>query len=157
MEIQRYNRLRIVLAEKERTGTWISEQMGHSIRGHTMPVPLLPEWIQSYHIYNIRLGKTKGSMEANRDLFESTSLLILYELGKPNNLSVYKIVDHQEMGKDELMKLDYPNKKPRKSYMAFNIEPLEGDLTFLIEHHLIERLIELNAKNAKGTPVFIEP
>ena len=25
MEIQRYNRLKIVLAEKERTGTWLSE------------------------------------------------------------------------------------------------------------------------------------
>jgi len=31
MEIQRYNRLKIVLAEKERTGIWLSEQMGHSI------------------------------------------------------------------------------------------------------------------------------
>jgi len=31
MEIQRYNRLKIVLAEKERTGTWLSEQTGHSI------------------------------------------------------------------------------------------------------------------------------
>ena len=31
MEIQRYNKLKIILAEKERTGTWLSEQMGHSI------------------------------------------------------------------------------------------------------------------------------
>ena len=31
MEIQRYNRLKIVLAEKEKTGTWLSEQMGHSM------------------------------------------------------------------------------------------------------------------------------
>ena len=31
MEIQRYNRLKIVLAEKERIGTWLSEQMSHSI------------------------------------------------------------------------------------------------------------------------------
>ena len=31
------------------------------------------------------------------------------------------------------------------------------DLTFLVEHHLIERLVELNADNAKGTPIFIEP
>ena len=31
METQRYNRLKIVLAEKERTGTWLSEQMGHNI------------------------------------------------------------------------------------------------------------------------------
>ena len=31
MEIQRYNRLKTVLAEKERTGTWLSEQMGYNI------------------------------------------------------------------------------------------------------------------------------
>ena len=114
------------------------------------------EWIQNHHLYNIRLGKGKGSMEANRELFESTSLLVLYELGKPNKLSAYKITGYQEMGKEELLKLDYPNKKPRKNYMTFSITPLDMDLTFLVEHHLIERLVELNAENAKGTPVFIE-
>ncbi len=31
MGIQRYNKLKIVLAEKERTDTWLSEKMGHSI------------------------------------------------------------------------------------------------------------------------------
>ena len=31
MGIHKYNRLKIVLAEKEKTGTWLSEQMGHSI------------------------------------------------------------------------------------------------------------------------------
>jgi hypothetical protein len=61
------------------------------------------------------------------------------------------------MSKEDLQNLDYPNKKPRKSYMAFSITPLDMDLTFLAEHHLIERLVELNADNAKGTPVFIEP
>jgi len=115
------------------------------------------DWIQSHNIYNIRLGKAKGSMETSRELFDSTSLLLLYELGKPNKLSAYKIVGHKEMSKEELIKLDYPNKKTRKSYMAFSITSLDMDLTFLVEHHLIERLIELNADNAKGTPVFIEP
>ena len=115
------------------------------------------DWIHSHNMYNIRLGKTKGSMEANRELFEKTTILVLYELGKPDKLSAYKITSHHEISKEELMELDYPNKKPRKSYMAFDIEPLEKDLTFLVEHHLIERLIELNADNAKGTPVFIEP
>ena len=97
------------------------------------------------------------TMETNRELFDSASLLVLYELGKPDKLSVYKIVGHHEISKDELIKLGYPNKKPRKSYMAFDIEPLEKDLTFLVEHHLIERLVELNDIHAKGTPVFIEP
>ena len=31
MEVQRYNRLKIVLAEKEKTGTWLSEQMNRNI------------------------------------------------------------------------------------------------------------------------------
>lgn len=115
------------------------------------------DWILSHQIYNIRLGNTKGSMEANRELFDSTSMLLLYELGKPNKLSAYKIVGNKEMGKEELLAMGYPNKKPRKSYMAFNIIPLDMDLTFLVEHHLIERLIELNSDNAKGTPVFIVP
>ena len=115
------------------------------------------DWIHANNTYNIRLGKTKGSTEANRDLFDSTSLLVLYELGKPDKLSAYKIMGHHEINKDELMELGYPNKKPRKSYMAFDILPLEKDLSFLVEHHLIERLVELNANNAKGTPVFIEP
>ena len=115
------------------------------------------EWIHSHNMYNIRLGKTKGSMEGNRELFDSTSLLVLYELGKRDKLSAYKITGHHEISKDELIKMDYPNKRPRKSYMAFNIEPLERDLSFLVEHHLIERLIEIDSNNAKGTPIFIEP
>ena len=31
MDRQHYNRLKIVLAEKEKTGTWLSEQMGRNI------------------------------------------------------------------------------------------------------------------------------
>ena len=31
MEEQRYNRIKVVLAEKEKTGTWLSEQMGRNI------------------------------------------------------------------------------------------------------------------------------
>ena len=115
------------------------------------------DWIDARHLYNIRMGKTKGSMEANRELFDSTSLLVLYEIGKPDKLSAYKIVDYREIGKEELIGMEYPNKRPRKSYMAFSLEPLEMDLTFLVEHHLIERIINLDADHAKGTPIFIEP
>lgn len=71
-------------------------------------------------------------------------------------MKAYKIVGHQEMSKDELQKIGNPNKKPRKNYMTFSIAPLDKDLSFLKWHHLIERLIELIANNAKGTPVFIE-
>ena len=41
--------------------------------------------------------------------------------------------------------------------MTFTIKPLEMDLSLLANHHLIEKLIEINPENAKGIPVFIEP
>ena len=115
------------------------------------------DWIQSHQMYTIRLGKVKGSMEANRMLFEKTSVLVLYDLGKPNKLSTYKVTAHQEMGKEELVALNYPNENPRKSYMTFSFTPLDMDLNYLTDLHLIEKLIEINADNIKGTPVFIEP
>lgn len=115
------------------------------------------EWILSNQIYNVRLGKTKGSMEENRELFSQTSLLVLYELGNPNKLSAFKITNNKEMGKDELINLGYPNPKPRKNYMTFSISPLEMDLSLIANLRLIEKLIEINSENEKGTPVFIEP
>ena len=57
------------------------------------------DWIHTHSIYTIRLGDVKGSMDAHRELFDSTSLLVLYELGKPNKFSVYTIVGNKEMGK----------------------------------------------------------
>lgn len=115
------------------------------------------EWILSHNIYNIRLGKTKGSMEEHREMFSRTSILVLYEFGKPDKLAGYTIVDHREMNKEELKALGYPNKNPRKSYMAFTIEALDMDFSLLVNHRLIEKLIEINPENEKGTPVFIEP
>ena len=115
------------------------------------------DWILTHNIYNVRLGKTKGSMEEHRDLFGRTSLLVLYEFGKPDKLSAYTVTGHKEMGKEELKAMDYPNKNPRRSYMTFSIEPLDIDLSLLVNHRLIEKLIDINPENTKGTPVFIEP
>ena len=115
------------------------------------------DWIQSHQMYTIRLGKVKGSMEDNRMLFEKTSVLVLYELGKPNKLSAYKVIAHQEMAKEELVAMNYPNTNPRKNYMTFSFTSLDMDLNSLAENHLIEKLIELSPSVIKGTPVFIEP
>lgn len=115
------------------------------------------DWIQTHNLYNIRLGNTKGSMEENRALFKKTTLLLLYELNKPGKLSAYEICGHQKIVKDELLRMDYPNPKPRKSYMGFTIKPLDMDLSFVANQHLVEKLIKVSPNNAKGTPVFIEP
>ena len=96
-------------------------------------------------------------MEEHREMFGRTSLLVLYDFGKPDKLLAYTITGHKEMGRDELKAMDYPNKNPRKNYMMFSIEPLNVDLRHLTNHHLIEKLIEINPENEKGTPVFIEP
>ena len=105
----------------------------------------------------VRLGKTKGSMKEHREMFGRTSLLVLYDFGKPDKLSAYTITGHKEMGRDELKAMDYPNKNLRKSYMTFSIKQLDIDLSLLANHRLIEKLLELNPENEKGTPVFIEP
>lgn len=115
------------------------------------------EWILTHNTYNIRLGKTKGSMEEKRSLFGNVSILVLYEYGKPNKVSAYKIVGHQEMGKEELLEMDYPKKNPRKFYMTFSITPSNIDLEKLVNSQLIENLIKIDCANTKGTPVFIEP
>lgn len=41
--------------------------------------------------------------------------------------------------------------------MTFSIKQLDIDLSLLANHRLIEKLLELNPENEKGTPVFIEP
>lgn len=96
-------------------------------------------------------------MEEHKEMFGKTSLLVLYEFGKPDKLSAYSITGHRKMDKEELMAMDYPNKNPRKSYMTFSIEPLDLDLSQLVNNRLIEKLMEINRENEKGTPVFIVP
>lgn len=115
------------------------------------------DWILKHKIYNVRLGKAKISMGAHKELFDRASLLVLYDLGKPDRLSAYTITGHKEMGKEDLMAMDYPTKNPRKRYMTFSIEPLDMDLSFLVNIRLIQKLIDINQDNEKGIPVFIEP
>ena len=114
------------------------------------------EWIVSHNIYNVRLGDTKGSMEKYRNMFNQTSLLVLYDFKKPDKLSVYSITDKKEMTKQELLQMGYPNPQ-RMRYMTFLITPIEMDLTLIANQHLIEKLIEMNPPKDEGTPAFIEP
>ena len=114
------------------------------------------EWIISHNLYNVRLGDTKGSVAVFRNMFDQTSLLLLYDFKRPNRVSAYAIIDHCEMSKQELTQIGYPNPQ-RKSYMTFQICPIEMDLTLIKNQRLIEKLIEMNPPKDKGTPIFIEP
>ena len=148
-------RLNAILEETSPTYDWSAEIVAEATLDDLEPMAL-QKAREEYKSVHPKLATEVDTWD-DMELLGSTSLLVLYENGKPDKLSAYKIVDHREIGKDELIGMGYPNKKPRKSYMSFSLEPLDMDLTFLVEHHLIERIIELDADHAKGTPIFIEP
>ena len=115
------------------------------------------DWITSHNTYTVRLGKVKGTMDDYRGLFGNTTILVLYNFDKHNNMSVYEITGHKELSKEEWIGMDYPDPRPRKSHMGFSITPLVMDVSYLVEHNLIGKLIDINPENEKGRPVFIEP
>lgn len=113
------------------------------------------EWILSKHIYNIRLGKRKGSAEKQPECFKTAKWLYLYDSNKPSEVHVFKISECRERTGAELKEMDYPRKSPGKSYMTFTIEP-EKSLEKNFDINVADVLNEL-PNHVKGTPVFIEP
>lgn len=113
------------------------------------------EWIFANNLYNIRLGKRKGSAEDKPECFGLASLLYLYDAKHPENVSVFKIVDHQEKLGTELKEMDYPRKSPGKSYMTFKIEA-QAENNKEIDVDVAEILGNLS-NHVNGAPVFIEP
>ena len=95
-------------------------------------------------------------MAEYRNMFDQASLLLLYDFMRPNRVSAYAIIDHCEMSQQELTQIGYPSPQ-RKSYMTFQICPIEMDLTLIRNQRLIEKLIETNPPKDKEIPVFIEP
>lgn len=115
------------------------------------------EWIQEQGIYNIRLGKRKGTMSGESALFEKTVHLVLYNVNHPDKLQVYNIESCCEMSGQQLKELDYPTQRPGKSYMTFKLSISTLDSTQLNNLRLIERITEEHPEHEKGTPVFLEP
>ena len=115
------------------------------------------EWITSHNIYNIRLGKRKGSMEKESSLFTKTSLLVLYNISCPSKLFVYEIEGCQEVFGADLKKIDYPNSKAGKRYMIFNLRLSSIETKSLVDSHLIEKLTTGSSTHIKGVPIFLEP
>lgn len=115
------------------------------------------EWITSHNIYNIRLGKRKGSMEKESSLFTKTSLLVLYNISCPSKLFVYEIKGCQEVSGADLKKIDYPNSKAGKRYMIFNLRLSSIETKSLVDSHLIEKLTTRSSTHIKGVPIFLEP
>ena len=115
------------------------------------------EWIHEQGIYNIRLGRRKGTMSGESALFEKTSCLVLYDVNHPDKLKVYNIESCCEMSGQKLKELGYPTQKPGKSYMTFKFSASKLDTTLLNNLRLIEKITEEHPEHIKGAPVFLEP
>ena len=115
------------------------------------------EWIQRQGIYNIRLGRRKGTMSGKSAFFEKTSHLVLYNFHHPTKLQVFNIESCCEMSGQQLKELGYPTQRPGKSYMTFKLSSSSLDTTQLNKLRLIERLSEEHPEHEKGTPMFLEP
>lgn len=72
------------------------------------------EWILSNHLYNIRLGRCKGSAYDKPECLTNAVKLYLYNLNDPARVSVYEIKGNKEMSGKELSELGYPRKSPGK-------------------------------------------
>lgn len=114
------------------------------------------EWIKTNNLYNVRLGARKGSLENEQALLDRTTILVLYNIDKPSNASVYKINGHQEMTGKELIEIGYPNPNAGKRYMTFKLSSSSIDSEMLAEENLIERLIGNLPNHINGAPVIIE-
>ena len=114
------------------------------------------DWILSNNLYNIRLGNRKGSMDSKHRCFGKAKILYLYDLNNPSNETIFKIIGNKEMSGHELENLNYPKKKPGKSYMTFNLEKIENSTHNEIEKIDIKELLNSLSNHVKGTPIFIE-
>lgn len=113
------------------------------------------EWILKNHLYNIRLGKRKGSAEDKPDCLNKAVRLYLYKLNKPSEVRIFRIVGNSEMLGKELSELDYPKKQTGKLYMTYHIEELiNPEDTALLD---IPKLLAGLSEHINGAPVFIEP
>lgn len=113
------------------------------------------QWILSHNLYNVRMGKAKGSVADKKALFDKTAYLLLYDPKNTDNIKAFTIEGHQELSKEEMRQEGYPNPL-RKSYMVFSIRPVEKDLKLLSESHLINSILQVRGGSIKGMPVFIE-
>ena len=114
------------------------------------------DWIQEHGIYNIRLGKRKGSMSGESEMFERASHLVLYDLKYPDKQTVYDIVSCAEMSGGQLKDIGYPTKKPGKTYMTFSLAESTVGAQSLDGKSLIEQITKFHPEHINGAPVFLE-
>lgn len=113
------------------------------------------DWIQEHGIYNIRLGKRKGSMSGESEMFERTSHLVLYDLKHPDKQMVYDVESCKGLSGEQMKAIGYPTKKPGKMYMTFKIVNSSLNAQDLNGQSLIDQITEEHPEHENGAPVFL--
>nr|MCR5849274.1 DUF3387 domain-containing protein [Bacteroidaceae bacterium] len=113
------------------------------------------DWIQKQGIYNIRLGKRKGSMSGESEMFERTSHLVLYDLKNPDKQMVYSIESCEELSGEQMKAIGYPTKNPGKKYMTFKIVESSLNAQDHNNQSLIDQISKDHPEHEKGAPVFL--
>lgn len=114
------------------------------------------EWILDNHIYNIRLGRRKGSMENHHECIEAAERLYLYDVNNTSKVYMFRISGNKEMTGAELESLYYPRKSPGKCYMTFTIEETDCSKDNSIPMPNIKDILDQLPNHINGAPVFIE-
>ncbi|WP_300502790.1 hypothetical protein [uncultured Duncaniella sp.] len=82
------------------------------------------------------------------------SRLYLYDAKHPKKVSVFIIVNHQEKLSTELKEMGYLRNPPGKTYLTFNIDPIDIDTNMEIK--VVDILRNLS-NYVNGAPIFIGP
>lgn len=114
-------------------------------------------WIMKNRLYNIRLCNRKGAIEKNNKCINEASMLLLYDISHPEYFFCFNINEHKERDREEMISLNYPNKKPGKLYMTFSISPVSTPKRLTEIKDLILTLIKSIPNHINGAPVFFEP
>lgn len=115
------------------------------------------EWILDTHIYNIRFGKRKGTMENHLECIKEAKVLYLYDVNNTSKFRVLRISGNKEMTGAELKSLNYPRKYPGKCYMTFIIEEIDCTKHNNVPLFNLKDVLEKLSNHINGAPVFIEP
>lgn len=111
------------------------------------------DWILSKHKYNVRLGERSGSMEKDKELFNKTRTLILYNVEDPSEIRVMEISNPMEITGKQINEMEYPENRP-EDYQYEIFSALLSSESVNRYADLVNEVIN-KPGHLEGAPVFI--
>ena len=112
------------------------------------------QWILSQSKYNVRLGDRAGSMDEQKELFDKTHKLVLYNVEEPSEIRIMEISDPKEITGKQINEMGYPENRPEEyRYEIFNVLPF-----YETGKQYADLVNEIVCKQGhiEGAPVFLK-